>query len=93
MSLAYSPALLTPQLSYTNPANYTASGMTHRFTALEYCLAVVPEFVAAASLNASWWTSLSETGVPPVDLDNSPHTELRRLGAADKEDRESKETA
>jgi hypothetical protein len=34
------------QLSYTNPENYTRDGFTGRFTALEYCLAVLPEFSA-----------------------------------------------
>ena len=34
------------QLSYTNPENYTRDGFTGRFTAIEYCLAVLPEFSA-----------------------------------------------
>ncbi|TXT04794.1 hypothetical protein VHUM_04062 [Vanrija humicola] len=33
-------------LSYYNPENYNSEGLTHRFTALEYCLAVLPEFSA-----------------------------------------------
>lgn len=33
-------------LSYVNENNYTGDGFTHRFTALEYCLAILPEFVA-----------------------------------------------
>ncbi|WOO86345.1 uncharacterized protein LOC62_07G009826 [Vanrija pseudolonga] len=31
-------------LSYYNPSSYRADGMAPRFTAMEYCLAVVPEF-------------------------------------------------
>lgn len=33
------------QLSYTSPTNYTDEGFTSRFTAIEYCLTVLPEFM------------------------------------------------
>ncbi|KAL1404837.1 hypothetical protein Q8F55_008447 [Vanrija albida] len=47
-------------LSYYNPENYNSHGMTGRFTALEYCLAVLPEFTAALALNISWRTTITE---------------------------------
>lgn len=34
------------QLSYTSPDNYTSDGFTARFTAIENCLTVLPEFMA-----------------------------------------------
>ncbi|KAH8824685.1 hypothetical protein DL96DRAFT_1614731 [Flagelloscypha sp. PMI_526] len=44
-------------LSYYNPDNYTATGFTDRFTAIEYCLGVVPEWLAAALLLVTYGTS------------------------------------
>lgn len=52
-------------LSYTSPENYSEHGMTPRFTAIEYCLAVVPEFVAAFLLNMSYWSTQREPSVEP----------------------------
>jgi len=34
------------QLSYNSRENYTGDGFTSRFTAIEYCLTVLPEFSA-----------------------------------------------
>ncbi|BEI87624.1 uncharacterized protein CcaverHIS019_0103420 [Cutaneotrichosporon cavernicola] len=45
------------KLSYYNPSNYDAQGFTTEFVALENVLAVMPEFVAAALLNASYWAT------------------------------------
>lgn len=58
-------------LSYTNPDNYDEHGMQSRFTAIEYCLAVVPEFVAAFLLNMSYWSTQREPSVEPVAEDDT----------------------
>lgn len=63
------------KLSYTNPDNYDADGMKSRFTAIEYCLAVVPEFTAAFLLNMSYWSTQREASVEPLQ-DDYAATEL-----------------
>ncbi|GMK59519.1 hypothetical protein CspeluHIS016_0801250 [Cutaneotrichosporon spelunceum] len=45
------------RLSYYNDSNYDANGLSTEFVVLETVLAVMPEFVAAALLNASWWAT------------------------------------
>ncbi|CAK5265812.1 unnamed protein product [Mycena citricolor] len=44
-------------LSYYNPVNYNAGGFTSRFTALEYILGVLTEWLACIILNATYLTS------------------------------------
>ena len=45
-TVASSSTDMLMQLSYYNPENYNSQGFTDRFTALEYCLGVMPEFCA-----------------------------------------------
>ncbi|KAJ6553601.1 hypothetical protein DFH09DRAFT_1166976 [Mycena vulgaris] len=44
-------------LSYYNPDNYRASGFTPRFTAIEYVLGVLTEWLACVLLNLTYLTS------------------------------------
>ncbi|KAJ7123532.1 hypothetical protein C8R44DRAFT_852437 [Mycena epipterygia] len=52
------------QLSYFNPANYTASGFKPSFTAIEYGLGVLPEFLTCVLLNLTYVTSLHDAPRP-----------------------------
>lgn len=78
-----------PRLSYTNPDNYDAHGMKASFTAIEYCLAVVPEFVAAFLLNMSYWSTAREPSVEPlavgVDEDDTARDVFRLRRPAEPE--------
>ncbi|WOO86341.1 uncharacterized protein LOC62_07G009822 [Vanrija pseudolonga] len=74
-------------LSYYNPANFAADGLTHRFTALEYCLAVLPEFSAALALNISWRTSAIEA---PIKQHGLPDPEDGHVLSAKRTDDESR---
>ncbi|KAJ7784939.1 hypothetical protein DFH07DRAFT_786335 [Mycena maculata] len=47
-------------LSYFNPANYRASGFTHRFTIIEYLLGVLTEWLACVILNLTFFTSMRD---------------------------------
>ncbi|EKD02082.1 hypothetical protein A1Q2_03634 [Trichosporon asahii var. asahii CBS 8904] len=58
-------------LSYSNPENYDGHGMKSRFTAIEYCLAVVPEFTAAFLLNMSYWSTAREPSVELIDPEDN----------------------
>ncbi|KAJ7610481.1 hypothetical protein FB45DRAFT_844596 [Roridomyces roridus] len=53
-------------LSYYNPANYDANGFTPRFTAIEYVLGVMTEWLACALLNATYYTSRHDPKKPTV---------------------------
>lgn len=70
-------------MSYTNPDNYDGHGMKSRFTAIEYCLAVLPEFVAAFLLNMSYWSIQREPSVDPINPDDASelvHTRRSHTG-------------
>jgi apolipoprotein N-acyltransferase len=47
-------------LSYYNPNNYESTGFTSRFTAIEYVLGVLTEWLACALLNTTWFTSRND---------------------------------
>ncbi|KAF7297392.1 hypothetical protein MIND_00972800 [Mycena indigotica] len=47
-------------LSYYNPENYGPNGFTPRFTAIEYFLGVLTEFLACVLLNLTYFTSKND---------------------------------
>ncbi|KAJ7433735.1 hypothetical protein FB451DRAFT_1572369 [Mycena latifolia] len=53
-------------LSYYNPDNYRASGFTPRFTAIEYVLGVLTEWLACVLLNLTYLTSKNDPKKTPI---------------------------
>ncbi|KAJ7690105.1 hypothetical protein B0H17DRAFT_1065511 [Mycena rosella] len=62
-------------LSYYNPDNYGASGFTHRFTAIEYVLGVLTEWIACVLLNLTYFTSKND----PKKSDLHDTVDLNRI--------------
>ncbi|KAJ7804111.1 hypothetical protein B0H14DRAFT_2527464 [Mycena olivaceomarginata] len=56
-------------LSYYNPDNYSATGFTPRFTAIEYFLGVLTEWIACVLLNLTYLTSRHDPKKRDVAID------------------------
>ncbi|KAJ7262034.1 hypothetical protein C8J57DRAFT_461574 [Mycena rebaudengoi] len=68
-------------LSYYNPENYRAEGFTERFTAIEYLLGVLTEWLACVILNFTYLTSRHDPSKSNLVNEEAPAPELEMSNA------------